>query len=60
MLTTAAEAMWTAAIEPDFAWAGGFVVALKDGRRVYVSGDATPFTTRTVKPARGKTSLRRK
>lgn len=37
------EAMWTADIEPDFAWTGGFVVALKDGRRAYVSGDATPI-----------------
>jgi hypothetical protein len=51
------EAMWTADIEPDFAWTGGFVMALKDGRRVYVSGDATPIydtsgqvDTREMKP----------
>ena len=37
------EAMWAADVEPDFAWTGGFVVALKDGQRVYVSGDATPI-----------------
>src|SRR5687767_12199262 len=30
------EAMWAADVEPDFAWSGGFVVALKDGRRAYV------------------------
>ena len=53
------EAMWTADIEPDFAWTGGFVVALKDGRRVYVSGDATPIYDTNGQTFTRETSLRR-
>lgn len=37
------EAAWDVGVQCDFAWDGGFVVALKDGRRAYISGDAKPI-----------------